>query len=75
MRFFRKSVEDVHEKGTPANSTPADTPPRGNSATEHVALPQGRVPAIAVILGACASIGGFMFGYVASRLNAVMKVS
>jgi hypothetical protein len=64
MRFFRKASEEVHEKGTPANSTPTDTPPRGNSHTaDDVVVPEGRVPIIAVILGAVASIGGFMFGY------------
>jgi SP family sugar:H+ symporter-like MFS transporter len=62
MRFFQKKTEDVHEKGTPANSTPTDTPTRGNSHIAEDVAPEGRVPVIAVILGAVASIGGFMFG-------------
>lgn len=63
MRFYRKN-DEVAEKGTPVTTTPTYTPARGNS---HIAKaadlePKGRVPAIAVILGAVASIGGFMFG-------------
>lgn len=63
MRFFGKK-EVVAEKGTPSTSTPADTPPRGNSHVEPGAdlEPHGRVPVIALVLGAVASIGGFMFG-------------
>jgi SP family sugar:H+ symporter-like MFS transporter len=61
MRFYSKKTEEAGEKGTPANSTPTDTPSRGNS---HVAVDEGRIRPIAVILGAVASIGGFMFGYV-----------
>lgn len=65
MRLFRQKLNrEVTEKGTPEGATPTDTPARGNS---HAAAPvdvepHGRVPAIAVILGAVASIGGFMFG-------------
>jgi MFS transporter, SP family, sugar:H+ symporter len=74
MRFFRKKAEDAHEKGTPANSTPADTPPRGNSHTTPDAVPEGRVPAIAVILGAVASIGGFMFGYESGQISGFLAM-
>ena len=66
-RFYKKKAveEEVHEKGTPATGTPAETPSRGNSAVQATDLePKGRVPAVAIILGAVASIGGFMFGYV-----------
>jgi SP family sugar:H+ symporter-like MFS transporter len=76
MRFFgKKTTEEVHEKGTPANSTPTDTPARGNSQTaEDVVHPEGRVPAIAVILGAVASIGGFMFGYESGQISGFLAM-
>lgn len=77
MRFFRKS-EPVEEKGkgTPETNTPVDTPARGNS---HVSLnaeiePKGRVPAIAVVLGAIASIGGFMFGYESGQISGFLAM-
>ena len=77
MRFFRRKEEVVHEKGTPETNTPAETPLRGNS---HVAPaanvePKGRVPAIAVILGAVASIGGFMFGYESGQISGFLAMS
>ncbi|KAH7409890.1 hypothetical protein DE146DRAFT_604132 [Phaeosphaeria sp. MPI-PUGE-AT-0046c] len=75
MRFFHKKQEDVQGKGTPANSTPADTPPRGNSRAAEDVMPQGRVPAIAVILGAVASIGGFMFGYESGQISGFLAMS
>ena len=78
MRFYRKKTE-VTEKGTPETSTPVDTPARGNS---HVVAnaaadlePRGRVPAIAVILGAVASIGGFMFGYESGQISGFLAMS
>jgi len=74
MRFFRKPTEAVHEKGTPANSTPADTPPRGNSHTVEDVAPEGRIPAIAVVLGAVASIGGFMFGYESGQISGFLAM-
>ncbi|EAT89743.1 hypothetical protein HBH56_018970 [Parastagonospora nodorum] len=74
MRFFRKPTEAVHEKGTPANSTPADTPPRGNSHTAENVVPEGRIPAIAVVLGAVASIGGFMFGYESGQISGFLAM-
>jgi SP family sugar:H+ symporter-like MFS transporter len=74
MRFYSKKTEEASEKGTPANSTPTDTPARGNS---HVAVndeSEGRIRAIAVILGAVASIGGFMFGYVLSIIGSAVEL-
>lgn len=69
MPFFKKKTSHtVHEKGTPNSTTPADTPPRGNSESPHVEA-KGRVPALAVILGAIASIGGFMFGYESGQIS------
>lgn len=65
MGLFRQNKhKETVEKGSPTNTTPTDTPARGNShvATNADLEPHGRVPAIAVILGAVASIGGFMFG-------------
>lgn len=74
MRFYHKKTGEVQEKGTPANSTPADTPPRGNSHTVEDVIPKGRVPAIAVILGAVASIGGFMFGYESGQISGFLAM-
>lgn len=69
MHFLKKNVPSS-EKGTP-DSTPAVTPARRHShaRVEDVKDPQGRVPAIAVILGAVASIGGFMFGYESGQIS------
>ena len=64
MRFYSKK-DEVAEKGTPETASPVDTPARGNShtvVTRGDLEPTGRVPAVAIILGAVASIGGFMFG-------------
>ncbi|KAF2637564.1 general substrate transporter [Massarina eburnea CBS 473.64] len=78
MKLFSKGqgeTEEVHEKGTPdSNNTPALTPPRGNSATEDRDAP-GRVPVIAVVLGAVASIGGFMFGYESGQISGFLAMS
>jgi len=74
MRFYNKKANEVQEKGTPANSTPADTPKRGNSHAAEDVVPQGRVPAIAVILGATASIGGFMFGYESGQISGFLAM-
>lgn len=73
MRFFSRKAEAVPEKGSQI-STPADTPPRGNSNTAEYEQPQGRVPAIAVILGAVASIGGFMFGYESGQISGFLAM-
>lgn len=80
MRFFgKKTTDEVAEKGTPETNTPVDTPPRGNSAAEAKGTtdlePKGRVPAIAVILGAVASIGGFMFGYESGQISGFLAMS
>jgi SP family sugar:H+ symporter-like MFS transporter len=74
MRFFGKKTQDVQEKGTPANSTPAHTPSRGNSHVADDVAPQGRIPAVAVILGAVASIGGFMFGYESGQISGFLAM-
>lgn len=75
MRFFRKTTEEVQEKGTPTNSTPTDTPARGNSLNaENALVTEGRVPAIAVVLGAVASIGGFMFGYESGQISGFLAM-
>lgn len=77
QRFFKKRTEEVHEKGTPETATPADTPARGNSDVVQATdlEPKGRVPAIAVILGAIASIGGFMFGYESGQISGFLEMS
>ncbi|KAF1960553.1 general substrate transporter [Byssothecium circinans] len=76
MRFFNKSnTAQVGEKGTPDSNTPAVTPPRGNSNTTPAIVPQGNVPAIAVILGAVASIGGFMFGYESGQISGFLEMT
>lgn len=77
MRFFNRKQEVVHEKGTPETNTPIDTPARGNShvGAAHNVEPKGRVPAIAVILGAVASIGGFMFGYESGQISGFLAMS
>jgi SP family sugar:H+ symporter-like MFS transporter len=78
MRFFgKKATEEVAEKGTPSTATPAETPVRTVSPTRDEAAiePKGRVPAIAVILGATASIGGFMFGYESGQISGFLAMS
>ena len=78
MGFFgNKNTEEVAQKGTPESSTPAETPVRTVSPTRDEAAiePQGRVPAIAVILGAIASIGGFMFGYESGQISGFLQMS
>jgi SP family sugar:H+ symporter-like MFS transporter len=75
MHFYRQAKDVAHEKGTPANSTPLGTPARGNSFTAEDIAPQGRVPAIAVILGAVASIGGFIFGYESGQISGFLAMS
>jgi SP family sugar:H+ symporter-like MFS transporter len=74
MRFYRKTTETVPAKDTPADSTPATTPPRTVSPTVDDVAPKGRVPAIAVILGAVASIGGFMFGYESGQISGFLAM-
>jgi SP family sugar:H+ symporter-like MFS transporter len=69
MRFYSKKTGEVEGKGTPA-----DTPPRDNSPTAADVVPKGRIPAIAVILGATASIGGFMFGYESGQISGFLAM-
>jgi hypothetical protein len=42
---------------------------------EHPPELHGRIPAIAVILGAVASIGGFMFGYESGQISGAYRPS
>jgi SP family sugar:H+ symporter-like MFS transporter len=78
-RFYKKKAveEEVHEKGTPNTGTPVDTPARGNSDVVQAAdlEPKGRVPAVAIILGAVASIGGFMFGYESGQISGFLEMN
>ncbi|KAF2681584.1 general substrate transporter [Lentithecium fluviatile CBS 122367] len=79
MRFFKKN-DTVREKGkgTPDTTTPAHTPPRRNSNTMPSPAglqPQGRVPAVTIILGAVASIGGFMFGYESGQISGFLAMT
>lgn len=76
MRFFGKGApKEVQEKGTPETSTPAQTPPRKDSNVPADPLaPQGRVPMVAVVLGAVASIGGFMFGYESGQISGFLAM-
>lgn len=76
MRLFRKTPEEPKGKET-LDSSPADTPTRGNSHSKvHADVePRGRVPAIAVVLGAVASIGGFMFGYESGQISGKSTLS
>jgi len=80
--FSRKAsrVEDeIEEKDSPQSKSPADTPMRNQSTVDVPPIrapnasappvPAGRVPAIAVIMGAIASIGGFMFGYESGQIS------
>lgn len=71
MPFFGNKNQEGDGKGTPDTATPADTPTRNNSnvVPNEAILPEGRVPAIAVILGATASIGGFVFGYESGQIS------
>jgi hypothetical protein len=82
MRFFRnKPTEEVAQKGTPNSTTPAETPARRTSDVPQadglggIPQPQGRVPAVAVTLGAVASIGGFMFGYESGQISGICLIA
>jgi SP family sugar:H+ symporter-like MFS transporter len=77
-RFYRKraTTEDVHEKGTPNTHTPVDTPPRAHSDVVQASdMAPGKVPPIAIVLGAVASIGGFMFGYESGQISGFLEMS
>jgi MFS transporter, SP family, sugar:H+ symporter len=66
MHLFQKNKA----KATPGSPTAADTTQRNRSALNAPPHePQGKVPAIAVILGAIASIGGFVFGYESGQIS------
>ena len=72
MGFFSKKDASLHEKGTPDSHSPADTPARRTSDPHNhgnVEEPTGRVPVLAILLGAIASIGGFMFGYESGQIS------
>ena len=72
----KATADGVPEKGTPDSNTPAGTPARGNSDAMQANIePKGRVPAIAVVLGAVASIGGFMFGYESGQISGFLEMS
>ena len=79
MKFFQKKASKAEgkEKATPDTTTPAETPSRGNSATLPSPAdlqPEGRTPLIAIILGAVASIGGFMFGYESGQISGFLAM-
>jgi len=80
MKFFQKknASKEVNEKGTPNSTTPAQTPPRGDSSTlpSPVDLqPEGRISLLAITLGAVASIGGFMFGYESGQISGFLAMT
>jgi SP family sugar:H+ symporter-like MFS transporter len=78
MKFFKKNAsKEVGEKGTPNSTTPAHTPTRGNSilASPVEAQYEGKIAPIAVVLGAVASIGGFMFGYESGQISGFLAMS
>ncbi|KAF2136885.1 uncharacterized protein K452DRAFT_236750 [Aplosporella prunicola CBS 121167] len=71
--FSKKSdaVEaGVHEKDSPANTTPAES-----VGGRDAPLPQHKVPFIAILLGAIASVGGFMFGYESGQISGFMQMT
>lgn len=72
MGFFSKNDDAIVEKGSPSSGTPADTPARRNS--DPIDEPTGRVPVLAVLLGAIASIGGFMFGYESGQISGFLEM-
>jgi SP family sugar:H+ symporter-like MFS transporter len=68
----------VQEKSVTGTSTPVDRSEANASSTQAVqgsniivdnAVEQRRVTPIAVLLGAIASIGGFMFGYESGQIS------
>lgn len=79
MRFFKSGpTYEEKGKGTPDTTTPAETPPRRNSTqvpNPEGLQPHGKIPAIAVILGAVASIGGFMFGYESGQISGFLAMA
>jgi MFS transporter, SP family, sugar:H+ symporter len=81
MRFFQKKPAGALAEKDTANdtsnvTTPARTPPRRSSVQDvSVEEPKGKVPVIAGILGAVASIGGFMFGYESGQISGFLAMS
>lgn len=84
--FNKKSapVEDAAlEKSSPAETTPTDTPrngsktelPHGHAHTSSGPMAARKAPAIAYIMGAIASMGGFMFGYESGQISGIMAMS
>ncbi|KAL0261616.1 hexose transporter hxt5 [Diplodia seriata] len=87
MGLFNKksdpAADTVHEKASPAETTPTDTP-RNGSKTElpsagnfqtRSPIAAKRAPAIAWIMGAIASMGGFMFGYESGQISGIMAMT
>lgn len=74
MHFHHKDADVIQQQEIPDNITPLDTPARANSVIADDVAPQGRVPAIAVILGAVASIGGFIFGYESGQISGFLAM-
>ena len=75
MRFFKKKANpELAEKDTSAMTTPAQTPPR-KASDPAIDAPEGRVPFVAIVLGAVASIGGFMFGYESGQISGFLAMS
>lgn len=87
MGLFNKksdpAADAVHEKGSPAETTPTDSP-RNGSKTElpttgnfqtRPAIAARKAPAIAWIVGAIASMGGFMFGYESGQISGIMAMT
>lgn len=85
MRFFNKksvvTAEADEKVVSPAGTTPAMTPANGSTtslghAHEDTQIPSGtgvmpkaKVPLLAIVLGAVASIGGFVFGYESGQIS------
>ncbi|KAL1631845.1 hexose transporter hxt5 [Neofusicoccum ribis] len=84
MGLFNKKAapsEDAdHEKSSPAETTPTDSP-RNGSKTElphdgafRGPVVQRKAPAVAWIMGAVASMGGFLFGYESGQISGIMAM-
>ncbi|KAF3001559.1 hexose transporter hxt1 [Curvularia kusanoi] len=57
------------------NSISTESSPRGGAIVTEDDVPQGRVPMIAIVLGAVASIGGFIFGYESGQISGFLAMS
>ena len=77
MRFFNRESDGrvvPHEKASPQSSTPERWKPatsiHGNDVPVTTNAEESpRVTPLALILGAVASIGGFMFGYESGQIS------